>query len=69
MNCKSDRKKELKERYYFDCDCFRCQSDTVDRYHYAAKCPTCQNPIVLKVSSDKAQHYRKKIKFFSFFLK
>ena len=49
MNCNSDRKKELKERYYFDCDCPRCNSDDIDRYHYAAKCPRCGSPVPVKV--------------------
>lgn len=52
MNCNNDRKKELKERYYFDCDCPRCQSDTIDQYHYAAKCPSCQSPITVRVSQQ-----------------
>lgn len=50
MNSNSDRMKELKNRYYFDCDCSRCHSDTINRYHYAAKCPSCRNPIYVKVS-------------------
>ena len=50
MNSNSDRMKELKNRYYFDCDCPRCHTDIIDRYHYAAKCSSCLNPIVVKVS-------------------
>lgn len=49
MNSKSHRKKELKDRYYFDCDCPRCKNDDIDCYHYAAKCPTCQKPVIAKV--------------------
>ena len=49
MNCNQDRMKELKERYYFDCDCPRCHSDAIDRYRYAAKCPKCLNAITIKV--------------------
>ncbi|XP_046437813.1 histone-lysine N-methyltransferase SMYD3-like [Daphnia pulex] len=48
MNSKSHRKKELKDRYYFDCDCPRCKNDDIDCYHYAAKCPTCQKPVIAK---------------------
>jgi SET and MYND domain-containing protein len=55
MNSKSHRRKELKDRYYFDCDCPRCKSDDIDRYHYAAKCPSCQNPIIVKVCIN--EHY------------
>lgn len=49
MNCNSDRMKELKERYYFDCDCPRCHSDNIDRYHYAAKCQDCGSPLFATV--------------------
>ena len=50
MNCKEDRLKELKDRYYFDCDCPRCTDKTdVDRHHYAAKCPKCSLPVIGKV--------------------
>lgn len=49
MNSKNHRKKELKERYYFDCNCPRCGSDEIDCYHYAARCPSCRNPITVRV--------------------
>ena len=49
MNSTHDRMLELKERYYFDCDCPRCHSDNIDKYHYASKCPSCQSAIIVKV--------------------
>ncbi|XP_057370124.1 histone-lysine N-methyltransferase SMYD3-like [Daphnia carinata] len=48
MNSKNHRKKELKERYYFDCDCPRCRCGKIDCYHYAARCPSCRSPIAVK---------------------
>lgn len=51
MNSTCDRMKELRERYYFDCDCPRCHSDKIDQYHYAAKCPSCCSPVPVKVFS------------------
>lgn len=56
MSSRTDRMKELKKRYYFDCDCPRCHSDTiVDRHQYAAKCPDCDNPITVKVMNCLCQ--------------
>lgn len=49
MSSNHDRRKELKDRYYFDCDCRRCHTDDVDRHHYASKCPSCNDPIPAKV--------------------
>ena len=49
FNSNADRLKELKERYYFDCDCPRCNSDEIEKYHYALKCPHCCSPRSVKV--------------------
>ena len=64
-----DRKKELSEPYYFDCDgnSPRCNSDDIDKYHYALKyhkldeartnrlksAETCQQSDDSSVMSDK----------------
>jgi len=48
LNSNADRLNELKERYYFDCDCPRCNSDDIDKYQYALKCPSCSSPVPVK---------------------
>ena len=50
MNSTADRLKELKERYYFTCDCPRCTSGDVNRHQYAFKCQNCSRPIPVMVS-------------------
>ena len=53
MSSKEERLKELKERYYFDCDCPRCTDKTdIDRYHYAAKCSSCTGAVIVKVHTS-----------------
>jgi len=54
LNSNADRLNELKERYYFDCDCPRCNSDDIDKYQYALKCPSCSSPVPVKVSNPSA---------------
>lgn len=43
-----ERKRELAQRYYFNCDCPRCSgaADSVDCYRYAARCLSCSRPAV-----------------------
>lgn len=41
------RRKELKDGYYFECDCARCKDDAEEQKMLAAACPTadCSEPI------------------------
>ena len=51
------RRQDLMKRYYFSCECFKCQDEGSDHVKSSLICPECKNCIPSNIGKcEKCQH-------------